>query len=212
MSEIADRERSVRQLWAAPGGSHDRLVRVLRIALPSLIGILAVILVLAPLAIRGEVSFVLAKDSVAMARERLRIQSATYRGEDSKGQPFILRAGSAVQKSSKDPVVRITDLNGQITLADGPASIAAGQARYDMESERVFADGPLTFKSADGYAIEAANVQMDLKSKKLVSGGAVSGRIPLGTFSGGQLRADLNARTVSLEGRAHLHIVQGAGR
>ncbi len=127
MSDVADIERTARQRWAAPGGSHDRLVRFLRVALPASIGVLTVALIAAPLTMTGEISFVLAKDSVDMARERLRIQAATYRGEDSKGQPFILRAGSAVQKSSKDPIVKITDLDGQITLADGPATIAAHQ-------------------------------------------------------------------------------------
>lgn len=212
MSDLADQSRTARQRWAAPLGRHDRLVKTLRVLLPSLIGVLGVVMLITPLAQTAEVSFVLAKDSVDMARERLRIQAATYRGEDSKGQPFILRAASAVQKTSKDPVVRITGLTGEIGLADGPANIRAEHGRYDMESERVFVDGPLSFRSADGYAIEANNVQVDLKTKRLVSGGAVSGRMPLGTFSGGQMRADLNARTVSLEGRAHLHIVQGGGR
>jgi lipopolysaccharide export system protein LptC len=212
MSDVADIERTARQRWASPGGRHDRLVRFLRVALPASIGVLTVALIAAPLTMTGEISFVLAKDSVDMARERLRIQAATYRGEDSKGQPFILRAGSAVQKSSKDPIVKITDLDGQITLADGPATIAAHQGRYDMDKESVSIDGPLSFKTADGYAIDANDVQVDLKTKTMASGGAVTGRMPLGTFSGSRMKADLNARTVSLEGRAHLHIVQGVGR
>ena len=38
MSVLADVERSKRQLWATPGGSHDRLVRILQVILPSLVG------------------------------------------------------------------------------------------------------------------------------------------------------------------------------
>jgi len=51
-----------------------------------------------------------------------------------------------------------------------------------------------------------------LKSRQLVSGGAVEGRLPIGSFSAGRMRADLNTRTVMLEGRARLRIVQGGGR
>jgi lipopolysaccharide export system protein LptC len=40
----------------------------------------------------------------------------------------------------------------------------------------------------------------------------VDGQMPLGSFSAGRMQADLEARTVTLEGRAHLHIVQGRGR
>mgnify|MGYP005642256483 CR=1 FL=1 len=45
MSALADAERSKRQLWAAPSGSHDRLVRALQVILPSLVGALAAVLV-----------------------------------------------------------------------------------------------------------------------------------------------------------------------
>jgi len=40
------------------------------------------------------------------------------------------------------------------------------------------------------------------------STGRVDGRIPIGTFSGDHLEADLNARTVTLQGRASLRIEQ----
>jgi lipopolysaccharide export system protein LptC len=188
------------------------MVKFLRVVLPSMIGVLAVVLIFAPLLVRSEVSFVLAKDTVAIAKERMRLTAAVYRGEDGKGQPFTLRAGSAVQKTSKDPVVQISGLNGEILLSDGPAKITANAGRYDMDSERVYVDGPMRFQSAGGYAIEANNVSVDLKSRQLTSGGAVSGNMPLGSFSGGHLEANLDTRTVALEGRAHLHIVQGGGR
>ena len=104
MPDVARRQRSARQVWAAPGSSHDRLVRFLQWALPSSVGVLAAFLVLAPLYAGGDVSFVLDKNKVEVAHERLKIQSAQYRGEDGKGQPFTLSAQSAVQKSSAEPV------------------------------------------------------------------------------------------------------------
>ncbi|MEY4999823.1 MAG: hypothetical protein RIS00_1867, partial [Pseudomonadota bacterium] len=39
MSEQADKERTSRQQLAAPGGRRDRLVRLLRVVLPSIIGV-----------------------------------------------------------------------------------------------------------------------------------------------------------------------------
>jgi lipopolysaccharide export system protein LptC len=213
MSEIAEVQRSARRHWAAPEGQHDSVVLWARRILPAGIGALAAFLMFAPLANpNGDVSFVLAKDTVAFARERLKVVAATYRGEDSKGRPFSLTAGSAVQKSSRDPVVRLKDLSAQIELADGPAMLVAANARYDMDREVVAVDGPLTFTSADGYSLSTRDVAVGLKTRQLVSGGAVEGRLPIGSFSAGRMRADLNARTVTLEGRARLRIVQGAGR
>lgn len=213
MSEQALQERSARQIWARPGGSHDRVVKLLRVALPAGIGALVIFLMFAPLANpNGDVSFVLAKDSVSMAKERLRVSAATYRGEDSKGRPFEIKAGSAVQKTSQDPVVKLTDLMARIQMEDGPATLSANAGRYDMNREVVQVDGQLIFQTSDGYRVEASDVAVGLKSRKLASGGAVQGQLPLGTFTAGRIQADLTQRTVTLDGRARLHIVQGGAR
>ncbi len=209
MSEIADRFRGQRQIWAAPGGSHDRLIGFLGWLLPSGIGVLAAFLAIAPLAMRGDISFVLAKDKVEIAKERMRVTHATYRGEDTKGQPFTLTAGSAVQKTSRDPVVNLSQLAASIKLPDGPATFKADQGRYDMSRETVAVDGPVHFTAADGYQLETSNVAVDLKSRQVTSTGAVQGKMRLGTFQANQLRADLQSRTVTLDGRVRMRIVQG---
>lgn len=212
MSEIADRTRSQRQHWAAPGSSHDRVVRIARIVLPAGIGILTAFLAIAPLTMNSDISFVLAKDKVEVAKERMRVTSAVYRGADSKGQPFSLRAGSAVQATSRDPVVKLKDMSAQILLEDGPATLNAGQGRYDMDSERVAVDGPVQFQSADGYHLATSNVTVDMKSRRMASRGAVDGQMPLGNFSADRMSANLADRTVTLEGRARLRIVQRTPR
>ncbi len=176
------------------------------------VGVLLVALVCAPLLKGREVSFVLAKDSVALAQERLRITAALYRGEDSKGQPFNIRAGSAVQVSAKDPVVRMTDLRAEIQQPEGPSVIAANAGRYDMNKEVVSIDGPVQFTTADGYRLATRDVAIGLKTRRIASGGPVAGNMPLGTFSADKITGDLTGRAIVLEGRAHLHIVQGAIR
>src|SRR3546814_10060578 len=82
----------------------------------------------------------------------MRVTRAEYRGQDTKGRPFALVAGSAVQKSSAEPIVRMTDLSGAISLDDGPATIAAEHAQYDMDSETVTVPGTVLVKGADGYS------------------------------------------------------------
>ncbi|MFZ5748901.1 MAG: LPS export ABC transporter periplasmic protein LptC [Pseudomonadota bacterium] len=207
MSEIARRLRSQRRAWAHPGSGHDRVVRIALFGLPAGIGVLAAFLVFSPLYMGGDVSFVLDKNKVDVARERLRIQSALYRGEDAKGQPFELSAGSAVQKSSAEPVVQLNDLSARITLAEGPATLQAQRGRYDMDKDQVAVEGPIQFQTADGYTLETHDATVDLKARKLQSGGRVSGTTPMGTFSGDRLTADLEQRTVALDGNARLRIV-----
>jgi len=207
MSQIASAVRTERQHWAAPGSSHDRVIAALQNLLPMGIGVLAAFLVMAPLFMAGDVSFVLDKNKVEVAKERLKVQTARYSGEDAKGQPFSLTAGSAVQKSSAEPIVQLSTLAATIDLPEGPAQLKANSGRYDMDREQVKIDGPIAFTAADGYRLGTHDATIDLKSRKLASGGAVSGTTPLGTFRGDKLTADLESRTVALAGNARLRIV-----
>ncbi|AMK17135.1 MULTISPECIES: LPS export ABC transporter periplasmic protein LptC [Sphingobium] len=210
MSIQAEQQRHARRHWAQPGGRHDRLVARLKNWLPVSVGVLAALLVTAPFTGGDKVSFVLDKNKVEVAKERMRVSEALYRGEDGKGQPFSLRAGSAVQKSSREPIVDLNDMSARILLREGPAVLTARQGRYDMDSERVAVDGPVQFEAAGGYRLTTRDVGIDLKTRRMRSDGRVDGRIPIGTFSGDHLEADLNARTVTLNGRASLRIEQNA--
>jgi lipopolysaccharide export system protein LptC len=206
MSEIARQERSRRQRRAAPGSAHDRLIAVLMVALPIGIGVLAAFLVMAPLFMRGDTSFVLDKNKVDVAQERMRLRAAEYRGQDAKGQPFVIDAGSAVQKSSAEPVVQLQELAAAIRLPDGPARLTAPSGRYDMRDEQVDVNGPIRFRAADGYTLDTNDATVDLKTRRLQSGSAVTGTTAMGTFSGDRLDADLESRTVRLTGNARLRI------
>ena len=209
MSARADHDRTMRQLWATSGSSHDRVVRILRFGLPLVIGVVAAVMIFSPFTQRTEVSFLLAKDKVEVAQERMKVTRAEYRGQDGKGQPFALLAGSAVQKSSAEPIVRMSDLSGAITLTDGPATIVAKNGAYNMDTEKVDFPGDVQVKSADGYRIDAKNVAVDLKTRSLVGQGGVNGTLNIGHFSANELTADLEKRIVRLHGNARLRINQG---
>jgi lipopolysaccharide export system protein LptC len=212
MSQSARAMRSQRQLWAVPGSAHDRLIALLNFALPVGIGVLAAFLVMAPLFTRGDMSFVLDKNKVDVAGERMKIEAARYSGEDAKGRAFELRAGQAVQKSSTDPVVQIRELAARIRLDDGPAQIVADRGRYNMTSQKVNVDGPIRFTAANGYQLRTSDAAVDLNTRKLASGGAVTGSTPMGTFRGDSLAADLENRTVALKGNARLRVVPRSAR
>ncbi|MBO9621795.1 MAG: LPS export ABC transporter periplasmic protein LptC [Sphingomonas sp.] len=209
MSEVAVRLLSQRRSWAHPGSSHDRLVRLSLILLPLGILVLGAFLIVAPLMMGGDVSFVLDKNKVDMASERLRIEAAEYRGVDAKGRPFRLHAGSAVQRSSTEPVVKLNDLSAEIKLEEGPATLRADRGHYDMNTQKVAVEGPLRFQTSDGYTLNTHDAVVDLRTRQLQSGGAVTGNTPMGTFSGNRLSADLERRTVALDGNARLRIVPG---
>ncbi len=212
MSDAATRERQVQQRWAVPGSAHDRLVRWTKVALPIAVGALIAILMLAPLDKKGDVSFILDKKKVENAPERMRVEAARYVGTDNKGQQFVMRANSAIQRSSEVPIVDIRDMFAQLGLAQGPLMIAANRGRYDLDNQKVVVDGPVRVAGPDGYRLATRDVTVDLKQRQLASSGPVSGQMRLGDFQAGQIKADLGERKVVLDGGARLKIVQGAVR
>lgn len=208
LSDVARAERRRRRAWAIPGSSHDRIIAVARVMLPASVVVLVLALGFAPLTSGRDISFMLAKDRVAVARERLRVSQALYRGEDEKGQPFSLTAKSAVQQTSADPVVKLDTLAAKIGLQSGPATLSAPRGTYNMDNEQVGLNGPVAFRGADGYRLDTHDVDLDMQTRRLASRNPVTGTMPLGAFSADRMQADLDNRVVVLNGHARLHITQ----
>ena len=212
MSEAASTVRVVKQRWAEPGSGHDRLVRWSKVVLPSAVGVLIAVLMLAPLGNEEDVSFILDKKKVDNAPERMRVEAARYSGTDDKGQHFLMTANSAVQRSSDTPLVDIRGMFARLNLAQGPLLIAANQGRYNLDTQQVAIQGPVSVIGADGFRLRTSDVTVDLKRRQVASSQPVSGRMRLGEFRAGNMRANLGERTVVLDGGARLKITQGAVR
>ncbi|HEX8308053.1 MAG TPA: LPS export ABC transporter periplasmic protein LptC [Allosphingosinicella sp.] len=210
MSDLAEDPRKAKRGWAAPGGLHDWLMRFLKIALPAGVGLLLAYLLLSPLSKEKEISFLLDKNKVDTARERLKTQKAEYRGLDDKGRPFSIQAAQAVQARSSDPVIDIGGMAARIQLEDGPATITADKARYNMDTQKVDVLGPILFTARDGYRLETRDVALDLNKNTAVSGGGVEGQMRLGKFTAESMSVNLPERRVVLQGRVRLHMNQGA--
>ncbi len=214
------------------------MVRFLAVILPAGVGVIAAVMILAPLSPRGEISFMLDRHKVQTTNERIRVTAANYRGEDDQQRPFMVSAGSADQADSSVPVINLRDLVARIELADGPAELSAQGGTYnystqsvgvvgpvnftasgyrlaatdvtiDLRAQRVGAGGPVIFTAADGYRLSATNVAIDLRSRRVSGSGGISGAIPAGTFSANSIDANLGERSVTLVGNARLHMVPG---
>ena len=212
MSEAANRKSAVKRHWAEPGSRHDLVVKATKFGLPIVIGGLVLLLAIAPFDKRGDVSFILDKNKVDEARERMRVEKARYVGEDNKGQKFVIVADRAVQPTSNVPIVAIEGMRAQLNLGKGPLSIAALRGRYNLEQERVQIDGPVRIAGPGGYRLATRDVTVDLDKRNLTSSGPVTGSMELGEFRAGRIRADLDQRTVNLDNGVHLKVYQGAVR
>ena len=212
MSELATKERAVKRHWAEPGSRHDTVIRLTKYGLPVLIGLLLLFLAIAPFDRRGDSSFILDKNKVSEAPERMRAEAARYTGQDNNGQNFTITANQAVQPTSTQPIVHINGMSAQLDLARGPLTIDAIRGIYDMDRQTVNIAGPIKVDGPDGYSLATRDVQVNLNNQTMQSAGPVSGTMELGEFTAGKLSADLDARVVRLDGGVRLKIRQGAVR
>jgi len=101
------------------------------------------------------------------------------------------------------------DLVAQLLLTEGPARLSADGGIYNIARETVAVNGPVRLTTSDGYRMTASGVSVDLKSRTLRGNAGVEGEIPAGTFSANTMRADLSARTITLEGNARFTMIPG---
>ncbi|HUG46135.1 MAG TPA: LPS export ABC transporter periplasmic protein LptC [Sphingomicrobium sp.] len=208
MSEAAVQDRREKRQWAVPGSRHDRIVRLAKIALPVMVGILIAFMALAPLDRSGEGSFILDQNKVANAPERMRVDVARYTGQDNLGRPFAIVAQSAVQRNSDLPIVDIRDMFARLSLPRGPVTMIAELARYNLDTHILKVIGPIRVNGPDGYQLYTRDVTVNLKERSITGTDGVEGAMSLGQFSAGRLRADLGERTVTLDQGARLKIIQ----
>ena len=201
-----------RQRAALPGSSYDRVVGLLKVLLPvAAVAVLATIVIL-PLTKVQEFSFLLAKDKVAMARERLKLDNAVYRGRTTKDEPFVIRAVGAIQRTSAVPIVELQRMTAELTAKDGPATVVAPSGRYNLETDMLTIAGPVAMQSANGYSLDSQSVDVDLANRTVATDHPVTGKLPMGDFRADSLRGDVAGRTVDLSGHVHLHIFGRGGR
>ncbi len=212
MTVLADQNRTRRQLFAAPGSAHDKIVRGLSVMMPAAIGALLAVMILAPLSPRGEISFLLDRTKVAILQDRLSLMKAQYRGQDDRGRSFSVNAGSAVQHSAREDVVQMRDITARVMLNNGPAILTTDAGAYDFARQFIAVAGLVNFETADGYRMVTRGASIDMGAQRLTSVGRVEGRIPAGTFVADRILADLEARTVTLDGHARLRMEPGKMR
>ncbi len=200
-----------RQLAALPGSAHDRRMTVLKWLLPAAALLIGLTILIWPLIAAQEFSFLLAKDQVALANERLRVNRAEYRGKTGAGEAFSISAGSAVQQSSAVPVVVMTTLKAALDGREGPATVSAPSGRYFIDEDRLEVAGPVMLRSDGGYALDADTVFIDLKRRRVRTDTPVSGQVPMGSFSAERMNGDLIGNRVTLDGKVRLRITQRSG-
>lgn len=165
------------------GGRYDRAVVALRVILPLLALVLAVVTAAYPFFKGQETSFVLARDSVEASEDRLRMVNPRYSGVDAGNRPFQVRAASAVQPRGVVDEVTLKQISADMALEGNlNVSIIAGSGTYRPSKETLDLAGPVDVTTSSGYQIDASDSVVDLDDHIVTSQQPVEAAGPLGRF------------------------------
>ena len=96
-------------------------------------------------------------------------------------------------------------------LADGSAVAEAPTGTFHIDSDSLVAHGPVRMSTTTGYRLDTSSVTLDLKNRRVFGDGGVAGQLTTGPFSADHMSADLEARTVTLDGHARLTMTPKRG-
>ena len=97
------------------------------------------------------------ENDLAMVKPRLT-------GVDNDGFPFIVTAATAVQDARGSDVVRLEDVNAEITLKEGNIHVEAARGLVDTRTHQLDVSGGIRVTSDDGYDARTPAAKADLRA------------------------------------------------
>jgi lipopolysaccharide export system protein LptC len=154
---------------------RSRVIRVLRIVLPGLIG-----LILAGLAATVVYNSFTAQAPTASSNDPIQLMNPRFVGRDDRGRPFVLIAASATrdaqdyQKVYLDKPALVLDDEGP-----DPLRVTAAKGVYHEATRKLVVSGGVRLAGARG-AFDTAQSLFDTRTGELVGSGPIQGAGSLG--------------------------------
>lgn len=181
--------------------AHSKAVRVARVALPAVAGVVLLTIFIWPL-------FGGSSDTSrpGPAQGDLELTQARYLGTDKGDQPFEIRAERAAQQGGGRSIVDLTVPQADITLKRGTwLSIAAAKGNYDQDKHVLSLDGPVSLFHGSGYELRTQEATLDVKKGIAWGNKPVEGQGPMGAVEAGGFRVLDDGDVLVFTGHARLH-------
>jgi lipopolysaccharide export system protein LptC len=182
---------------------RSSIIRVLRIAVPSLAAVLLVGTLIWPLLNAGNDSLrQLGKGESAMLNAR-------FEGYDSEERLISITADEVIRSQRNESLIDLRQPLADMTYDDGSkVAIRANTGRYDEESQQLLLDGDVNLFQPNGFEFTTLRLQIDTKARAAWSDQPVAGTGPGGRISGSAVRILQNGRFLVFPGKGKLTLDQ----
>lgn len=186
----------------------DAFIRFMRLFLPVGALILGAVTVLWPYIDDKEVSFTLSTDDVAKGDSSIRMMNMHYVGTDAVDRLFHIEAASGLQDSPSAPRITLNDIRAEMALDDtGLATVTAQTGIYRVEDATLSLVGGVQMITGNGYALDMAGAEVNLREHVAVGQGQITGRAKLGTLAASQVTIYADEEEGIFEGGVKLRII-----
>jgi len=129
-------------------------------------------------------------------------------GADTKGNPFVITADSAVQDTHNPKKASLKNLEADLTVGQQNWINARARAgMVDMNSGSLELRGGIDVFTATGYELHTASASANLKQSVIHGHEAVTGQGPQGTLRADEFHADRATNLLTLSGHVQMTLL-----
>ncbi|MEM7525328.1 MAG: hypothetical protein AAF360_16570 [Pseudomonadota bacterium] len=165
------------------------IVAALKIGLPlTALGVFASLFLLSNARYADGVSF--EGVDLSALEDGLRLVNPRFTGATNRGEPFSVTAAWALPDGPRPERVELSQVAGEISLADGRVvTLSADAGVLEPKANVLTLTEGAHFTSSDGYDVSAVFARLDADADELTAKGGVTAIGPLGRITSDDMRA-----------------------
>jgi lipopolysaccharide export system protein LptC len=184
---------------------ESRRVRRLRVTLPAIGAVLALVVV--GTTIVSRISIGLSFGDLKISSDGLSMDAPHLSGSDGKGRTYSVTAASALQSLTDTRIIHLKDISARVGQADGTtANFSADKGVYDAGAQTMTLTDNIRIKSSDGSSAALQTAVIDLSTGAVRSDGPVAFTSNLGEIQAKDMGVTNKAGTVTFGGGVRMTV------
>lgn len=206
------REVAIENLRPDDSAQHrsdwDKFIRLMQIFLPIAAIVLGTVTASWPFLNETEVSFTLSQDDVTRSDGVIRMTNLNYVGTDARDRLFRIHASNGEQDDPNAPRVRLSNIDAEMELGEGnTATVVARTGIYRTKNNSLSLVGGVNLETGNGYQLEMAGAEINLKARSATGQGAIKGQSELGMLTAAKMSLSVREKEAVFDGGVNVHIV-----
>ena len=169
---------------------HSRLVRILRIAVPTVVSFALVVVILItylnPLRMLAKLPINI--DNLVVSGTKVTMEQPRLAGFTRDARAYELTADTAAQDMTKPDIIELRNIRAKVEMQDkSTMELNAATGLYDAKGETLRLDRDIVLNSSTGYQGRLSEALVDIRKGNVISEHPVEVRLLQGTLNANRL-------------------------